>query len=68
MIAWGNELLRDMSGFLGWCLNLRLMDPFQGSPLVFFVKGSKVLSPVLEHVTGARTQVELYLPLFPVYH
>ena len=68
VIARGNKLFRSVSGLLGWCLNLHLMDPFQGSSLVFFIKGGETLSLFLKHMTGARTPVELYHALLPVYH
>ena len=62
-----DEFLRCANWFLGWCLNLRLMNPFQGLSLVFLVKGGKMSSSVLKHETGTGTPVELYCALFPVY-
>ena len=68
MITWGNELLGSVGWFLGWCPNLRLVNPLQGFSFGFFVKGSKVLGSFLEHMTGTGALVELYCALFPVYH
>ena len=37
MITWGYELLRCVNGFLGRCLNLRLVNPLQGFPFSVLV-------------------------------
>ena len=67
VIAWGDELLGGVSWFLGRCLNLCLVNPLQGFSFSFFVKGSKALGSILEHMTGAGALVELYHAPFPVY-
>ena len=66
MITWGYEFLRCANGFLGRCLNLCLVNPLQGFPLGFLVKGCETSSSVLEHVAGTGAPVELYHAFFPV--
>ena len=67
MITGGNQFFGSANQFLGWCLNLRLVNPFQGLSLIFLVEGGKMLSLVLEHQTGMGAVVELYQALYPVY-
>ena len=67
VVTGGNELLGRADGFLGQSLNLCLVNPFQGLPLIFLVEGGKMLSSVLEHETGTGAPVELNRTLFPVY-
>ena len=66
MIAGGNELFGHANRFLGRCLNLGLVNPFQGFPFIFLVEGGKTLGAVLEHKTGAGTLMELYCALLPI--
>ena len=60
MIAWGYEFLRSAHRFLGGCLNLSLVNVFQGIVLSLLVEGCETFHLVLEHVTRAWAAGELH--------
>ena len=59
VVAWGYKFLGSAHRFLGRCLNLSLMDEFQGIALSL-IEGSETFHLVLEHVTGAWAVGELH--------